>query len=199
MKVTKQEIEDAFAKRKTMTSAARVLGISFSTFKRHATKLGVYTPNQASKGILRTDLSQVLVAGSSISSSRLKEKLLIGGLLKHECRICGLKDWQEKPITLELDHINGVNNDNRLPNLRLLCPNCHSQTPTFRGRNKSRFQSRTYTDDMLKSAVIDSDSISAVCRKLNLVPKGANISSVRTRMIEIGLAIARPHVQTGKA
>jgi hypothetical protein len=55
----------------------------------------------------------------------------------HWCELCGLKDtWNGRPITLELDHINGDNKDNKYSNLRLLCPNCHSQTDTFKGRNK---------------------------------------------------------------
>jgi len=48
--------------------------------------------------------------------------------------MCGLTEWNNKPISLELDHINGINNDNRLENLRIICPNCHAQTPTYRGR-----------------------------------------------------------------
>ena len=57
-------------------------------------------------------------------------------LLVYECAICGFdgEGWEGK-IALELDHINGINNDNRLENLRYLCPNCHATTPTYRGRN----------------------------------------------------------------
>ncbi|MGB2240169.1 MAG: HNH endonuclease [Pseudomonadales bacterium] len=55
----------------------------------------------------------------------------------YNCSSCGIGDeWNGKPITLQLDHINGVNNDHRLDNLRMLCPNCHSQTDTWCGRNK---------------------------------------------------------------
>ena len=53
-----------------------------------------------------------------------------------ECAICGIGPvWCDQPLVLQLDHINGVNNDNRIENLCYLCPNCHSQTPTFAGRN----------------------------------------------------------------
>ena len=48
------------------------------------------------------------------------------------CRV----DWRGKRLVLHVDHVNGINNDNRLPNLRFLCPNCHSQTPTFGNRRR---------------------------------------------------------------
>lgn len=50
--------------------------------------------------------------------------------------LCGLSEWQGYPIMLELDHINGKHSDNSRENLRILCPNCHSQTPTFRNRKR---------------------------------------------------------------
>ena len=49
----------------------------------------------------------------------------------YECSECGLSSWRDRPLSLHLDHINGVNNDNRFENLRFLCPNCHSQTATY--------------------------------------------------------------------
>lgn len=57
---------------------------------------------------------------------------------KYQCLICGISEWCNQKLVLELDHINGNNCDNRLENLRLLCPNCHSQTSNFRGRNKQK-------------------------------------------------------------
>lgn len=58
-------------------------------------------------------------------------------ILPQQCSECGISaKWNGKPLTLHIDHINGVNTDNRLENLRRLCPNCHSQTDTFCGKNK---------------------------------------------------------------
>lgn len=82
-------------------------------------------------------LEDILVADSTYThSSHLKKRLVENDLLEEKCLECGLTDhWNGKPITLQLDHINGDALDNRIDNLRFLCPNCHSQTPTFAGKN----------------------------------------------------------------
>lgn len=78
------------------------------------------------------DLSELLVENSTHDNNRrLKERLFREKVLKNECSKCKIIDWNNEKITLPLDHINGINNDNRINNLRILCPNCHSQTKTF--------------------------------------------------------------------
>lgn len=87
----------------------------------------------------RIPLKELLVSGSNYKSTRLKKRLIDAGLLRDECYICGIKhEWMNKPITLQLDHINGIHTDCRLDNLRILCPNCHSQTENFAGKSSKR-------------------------------------------------------------
>lgn len=83
----------------------------------------------------KASLENILVVGSSYNRGNLKKRLIKEGLLEYKCNKCGISDgWQGEFISLQLDHINGVPDDNRLCNLRLLCPNCHSQTRNFSGR-----------------------------------------------------------------
>lgn len=84
-------------------------------------------------------LEDILIENSTYTSTHsLKKRLIKESLLQNRCQICQISNWQNKQLSLALDHINGINNDNRLENLRLLCPNCHSQTDTFAGKNTKK-------------------------------------------------------------
>jgi hypothetical protein len=86
---------------------------------------------------VRPPIASLLVLGSRVQSYKLKKRLFEEGIKIPQCELCG---WAEKAldgrIPVELDHINGDRDDNRLDNLRILCPNCHSLQPTHRGKNK---------------------------------------------------------------
>ena len=85
--------------------------------------------------------NELFVYGPHRSAKTLRDRILKEKLIKYKCKICKCKpEWMGKELTLELDHINGDRNDNRLCNLRFLCPNCHSQTDTYRSKNSKKLK-----------------------------------------------------------
>ena len=99
--------------------------IDISHFKRNG---GAYVKPRA--------IEEYLVKGSQITSYKLKNKLFLAGLKEKRCECCGNTEWMGKPINLELHHKNGDPRDNRIENLEILCPNCHSYTDTYSGKNQ---------------------------------------------------------------
>lgn len=123
---------------KDVKHRALSIGVDVEGFMKHSEAVRVRNAKLMNR-TSRIPTSDILVNGSSYHRDGLKNRLVKEGLIPYNCSGCGLKDsYNDKPIKLHLDHINGINNDNRLPNLRLLCPNCHSQTPTYCGRNNIR-------------------------------------------------------------
>lgn len=125
-----------------MAEASVKLGLHFNTFKRYAQKLGVYDPNQGAKGknkksVVKVPTDKILNGDyPQFQTYKLKNRLIKEGLLKNECSICGISEWNGKLLNCELDHIDGNRTNHRIENLRILCPNCHSQTDTYRSKNR---------------------------------------------------------------
>lgn len=112
-----------------MHRAIRVLGDAWGK----AVKRGDITPAPWVMPI-----EELLVVGRRTQRGHLKGRLLREGLKENRCEICGISEWQGRPINVQLHHKNGDGLDNRLINLEFLCPNCHSQTDTYGGRNGHR-------------------------------------------------------------
>jgi hypothetical protein len=83
-------------------------------------------------------LVDILKEGTDYQSHKLRLRLIKEGIKEHKCEMCNNTEWLGKPIALELEHTNGIHTDNRIENLKLLCPNCHSTTTTYRGKNKGK-------------------------------------------------------------
>lgn len=92
--------------------------------------------------------------GSKHARNILRKTIIQENLIPYKCAICGITEWQGKTLSLELDHINGENNDNRLENLRFLCPNCHSQTTTYGSRNQKITETKYDITNELRDLVI---------------------------------------------
>jgi transposase-like protein len=99
----------------------------------------------AARGAVKTrphgaPIALYLVAGRAVNRTHLKGRLFAEGLKENRCERCGLTEWRGEPLAMALHHTNGNGLDNRLENLQLLCPNCHSQTENFAGRGRRRLE-----------------------------------------------------------
>jgi hypothetical protein len=126
----KMGLRKAGSNNRTLRKYLKLYGISTEHFDKNWKKISEISSNR------KLDLSEILKVDSNYSRSNLKERLYTEGVKKRECEICGQNEiWRGKRMSLILDHINGIYNDNRLENLRIVCPNCNATFPTHCGKN----------------------------------------------------------------
>lgn len=138
-----------------------------------------WNPNSAwSKGKSLTSNEDIFTEHSRYSNELVKQRIVKDNLLEYRCTKCGIDSWQGETIVLDLDHINGNNTDNRLINLRYLCPNCHSQTDTYKGRNKNSGKQKV-SDSELLTAYNKCRTIRQTLLDLGLAAKGGNYERLK--------------------
>jgi hypothetical protein len=114
------------------------MGLNISHLRGQGWKKGDKSPVVQAKS-----LTEILQKGSRYQSHKLKRRLFAEGLKIPKCESCILTKWLGQQIALELDHINGDSTDNRIENLRILCPNCHALTGTYRGKKLAKCRDET--------------------------------------------------------
>lgn len=140
----KEEIQKWIQEGQSKAYMARELGCNIKTINPVLERLGLeYKGNQAGKNLSKPNgrkltLLEYLEKSTDIQSNKVRKKLLEEGYKEHQCECCGLTEWLNEPIPLELHHKDGNCHNNNLNNFQLLCPNCHAKTSSYRGKNCSK-------------------------------------------------------------
>jgi hypothetical protein len=148
-KYTEEQFRDAWLSSNSVMECLRTLGLNeygsaHQIAKDTARELGLDNSHMTGRGWLKgkthsfspsRPLNEILVYGKKENNTELKKKLVRAGLKEWKCERCGLDSWLGEKITIELEHVDGDNKNNTIENLMFLCPNCHSYTDTWRGRN----------------------------------------------------------------
>ena len=152
-----QKLREAVANSVNYKDVLRFLDIptngnNNSTLKRKIEHLGIdishftFAPKIRAKRI--KDIKDYLVDGSKCSRHVLKRHLLSEGYKQNICEICGISEWNGKPLAMQIHHKDGNTHNNRLDNLMMICPNCHAQTENYRGKaNVKNERPKHYCED----------------------------------------------------
>lgn len=197
---TDSQVRDVVSTSFSLASALRKLGMtlsggSYKSLKRRIQDLGLSTDHMTgqlwSKGAVASEDSRirakwtpetVFLETSTAPKSVVRKMLLREGRGDH-CEKCGVREWGGEPLTFELDHINGIRFDHRRENLRFLCPNCHSQTPTYRkGGNYARED--LVTKEFLLEEIPKFESVRELVRYHNLSSSPGVYRKIREVVID---------------
>jgi len=136
-KITDEQIIECYNQGMNMHVTAAELNMTNVTLWRRAKKLDIAWKDLKNTSGKKVPLDEILKGKHpSYQTYKLKNRLLKEGIKENICEECGISEWNGKPINMQLDHINGDSHDHSLENLKMICPNCHSQTDTYCGKNK---------------------------------------------------------------
>lgn len=145
---TDEQFIDAVKNNETVADVIKELGLylgrgNYQTIYRNVKRLDLDTSHWLGRGFnkerpnnwSKTPNEKIFIENSYFHAQGVKDRVIKENLIEYKCQKCGIeREWQGELLVLQLDHINGIHNDNRLDNLRFLCPNCHSQTNNWSGR-----------------------------------------------------------------
>lgn len=140
----KNEILDWISQNQSKAFICRQLKCKPETLNSYLKKMNIeYDGNQAGKGLSKDNgrymsLMEYLENSEDIQTNKIRVKLLKEGYKEYRCEKCGLSEWLGQPIALEVHHKDGDRTNNTIENFQLLCPNCHAQTDSYRGKNSAK-------------------------------------------------------------
>lgn len=148
---------------------------NYRTLKNKIIELGIDYPEYNFFGSggykKRKNDDEVFIENSTLPRQKLKGRIIKNNIIEYKCSICSNEgNWMNKKLSLHLDHINGINNDNRIENLRFLCPNCHSQTEAYSGKKNKKIYNDTFENKNENECIICGKKIgkySKMCVKCN--------------------------------
>lgn len=179
--INKEEMMVILSESKSMREVLDKCGLTtngsgnYTNIKRKIKNLGLEIPvyNFYGGGFIKQRLSddEVFCENSTYTRQKLKKRIIDGNLLEYKCDECpNIGEHNGKKLVLQLDHKNGINDDNRLINLRFLCPNCHSQTETFAGKNNKKTYLCECGNEKYKFSNLCNECSSKNRRKVNKRP-----------------------------
>lgn len=136
-KISDDIILECYNKKMTLHETAVELSMTVVSLWRRAKKLNIKWSDIRRVSNNKIDILEILDGKHpEYQTFKLKKRIISEGIKENKCDVCGITEWNNKELIMQLDHVDGNSHNHKLSNLRLICPNCHSQTDTYCGKNK---------------------------------------------------------------